>query len=95
MKRKTSIMLTLVIALMIFLFYYIHGTPERAIRTAIFGTGDFSRAFSCKIKKLNNNRQTYKVSPPYYEKETGMIFDEYEIEKSRLNYYIAGYHFNN
>ena len=97
MKYRTSIILIFSIILTIFLFYYIHGTPERAIRTAIFGTGDFSRAFSCHITELDssNSKQKYKISPPYYEKTTGTIFNEYVVEKSRFNYYIAGYDFDN
>lgn len=97
MKKKTVIGLTVSIVLIIFLFYYIHGTPERALRTAIFGTGEFSRAFTCKLTLVidSNDVQIYKVSPPYHDEATNTIFEEYQVEKSKLNYYIAGYHFEN
>lgn len=97
MKKRTVVGLTFWIILSIFFFYYIHGTPQRALRTAIFGTGKFSRAFSCELTLLNNNNgvQIYKVSPPYYDEATETIFDEYQVEKSRFNYYVAGYHFKN
>ncbi|MHC5229084.1 hypothetical protein ACYSNW_12445 [Enterococcus sp. LJL99] len=97
MKIKRVVWTLIGLFLLIVLFFYCHQTPEKAIRMSIFSKGDFSRAFSCKIDQLDTSegKKIYKVTPPSYEESTNTIFDEYEVSKTRLNYYVAGYYFNN
>ncbi|KMN42056.1 hypothetical protein [Bacillus sp. LK2] len=84
MKKKT---LYIILVLFIFslLYIYLHSTPIRSIRTAIFFTGHPIKAFQGKIREMEDiNHQVIK-----YDGKTFYWIPEFQIRSTHIDVLTA------
>ncbi|MGR3779167.1 hypothetical protein ACT1UG_26650 [Bacillus paramycoides] len=95
--RKKAPYIILILFMSSSLYIYLHSTPIRAIRTAIFFTGHPIKAFQGKIKEMEDmnhqiikyNGKTFYWIPEFQVRSTGIDVLTASVEEKSFLYKVT------